>query len=217
MLALNLHTSFVVFHSAFPQVIVASFPDYPYTGSNQYPDSTYPTIDDKAAAVSDDIFGTFSGGNTANDTVNLAQQLHDCSFGKLSILPKPDPNWTSGSGESLTEAQLDAVALGKGVMHVNMTQNLESYTSETAIRNDMRALAEAQLPGSFTINPGPFDHVIFVRDRCVSANGGCGYAACKLRKIALNVCTSFGDISTKVLCPRFSSRKFIDAFMYTLT
>ena len=74
LLALNLHTSFVVFHSAFPQVIVASFPDYPYTGNNQYPDSTYPTINDKAAAVSDDIFGTFSGGNDATDTDNKEEE-----------------------------------------------------------------------------------------------------------------------------------------------
>lgn len=136
-----------------------------------YSDANYPTPAHKAAAVSDDVFGSFSG--IGSDTINLAQQLNDCSFGKLSILPTPDPNGP------LSQADLDAASLvpGTGVIWVNMAQNLADYTSEDSIRNDMKALAEDKLGG--VALPGQFDHVIFVRDRCLSGiNGGCGYAAC---------------------------------------
>lgn len=161
------------------QIIIADFPDYPYTGMGHYSHAQYPTQADKAAAVSDDVFGNFSG--IGGDTVNLAQQLYDCSFGKLSIVPKPDPNWTGANSATLSNDQFNAACLvnDTGVIWVTMTKNLTEYTSEDSIRNEMKALAEAQLPNG-VILPGPFDHVIFVRDRCLAGiNGGCGYAACE--------------------------------------
>lgn len=151
------------------QIIIADFPDYPYTGMGHY--SAYATPAAKAAAVSDDVFGSFSG--IGSDTINLAQQLYDCSFGKLSIRPTPHPDGP------LSQDDLDAASHGTGVIWVDMTKNLTEYATEDSIRNDMKALAEAKLPTG-VILPGPFDHVIFVRDRCLEGiNGGCGYAACE--------------------------------------
>ena len=49
--------------------------------------TSYEGIDSKATAVSEDVFGV------GYDVVNMKSKFEDCSFGKLQIIPEPDPAW----------------------------------------------------------------------------------------------------------------------------
>ena len=142
------------------------------TNDHAFNPSKYATFVNKAATVSDDVFGSGS------DIVNMASQFAACSFGALDIIPEPNPKWISQTGQTFSTADLLAVEAAPGVVEVDIGIDIDG-PSESEIRNAFYSTAitkmdENNLKG--LTFPGPFDHVIYVRHACY---GSCGWAACE--------------------------------------
>jgi len=133
-------------------VVKGVFNDYLFSGKS-------------AAQLSDDVFGT------ANDPVNLKSQLEACSFGKLVTIPGPDPTWNGGAFTSLA-----GIEAADGVLEINMGVDMTGMSKADIYNLFVTKTIEALGP-EVTALPGPFDHVIFARETCLTE---CGWAACKL-------------------------------------
>lgn len=106
---------------------------------------------DSADAISDNIFGT------DDDKLNAKSQFEACSFGKLRITNE----YTVDISEHLA---------APGVIEVDIPISLENNDRKT-LRTAMIEATEEKL--GFDL-PGPFQHVMFVIERCYT---DCGWAA----------------------------------------
>lgn len=106
---------------------------------------------ESAAVISDDFFGTYG------DPVNMKSQFYDCSWGQLNIQP--------GAISSQHEA-------APGVIEVQINVALgDTSKNRYDIRNAVTTAVQAKL--GFTL-PGPYDHVLYVLEKCYV---DCGWAA----------------------------------------
>ena len=109
-------------------------------------------VEDDAAEISDNIFGTYGDPN------NLASQLKDCSSDQLEI--------TTTYSVDISD-KLEA----PGVINVTLSIPLEGSTT-AQVRNAITDAVQAKL--GFNL-PGPFQHVMYVIRGCFPNN--CPYAA----------------------------------------
>lgn len=109
--------------------------------------------------MSYDIFGTGSPPYSfANDTVNLASQLYDCSMQELTLVP--------GDASTHNEAP--------GVISVNIPIDITNSTeagSRYDVRNAITTAVQAKLGFSL---PGPYQQVMYILEKCYH---DCGWAA----------------------------------------
>lgn len=116
-------------------------------------DSHNKARDETTSEISDDIFGTFG------DSVTLKSQIHDCSFGRLEVVPG-----IIAGKQSINE-------LSPGVVEVKLNIPLEG-SSRSKVRNAVSRAVEFFY--DITL-PGPYDHVMYVLEGCY--NTDCGWAA----------------------------------------
>lgn len=98
------------------------------------------------------------GDNFFNDSVNMKSQFFDCSFGQLNLKP--------GAIDPPHEA-------APGVIEVDIGLALTdtSLPNRYSIRNAVTSAVQAKL--GFNL-PGPYDHVLYVLEKCYF---DCGWAA----------------------------------------
>ena len=111
--------------------------------------------------------------------MNLSSQLEACSFGKLVTVPGPDPTWNNGALTSL-----EGIQAAPGVLEIDMGVNMNGMTKADIYNLFVSKTIEALGP-AVTSLPGPFDHVIFSRQTCLTE---CGWAACKFLFLYVYVC-----------------------------
>lgn len=104
------------------------------------------------------------------DEVNLSSQLEACSFGKLVTVDGPDPAWNGGAFTSIAD-----IEAAPGVLEIDMGVNMAGM-SKIDIFNLFKSKTIEALGPAVTALPGPFDHVLFSRETCLTE---CGWAACK--------------------------------------
>ena len=104
------------------------------------------------------------------DEVNLSSQLEACSFGKLVTVAGPDPTWNGGAFTSLA-----GIEAAPGVLEIDMGVNMAGMAKSDIYNLFVSKTIEALGP-AVTALPGPFDHVLFSRETCLTE---CGWAACK--------------------------------------
>ena len=104
------------------------------------------------------------------DDVNLKSQLEACSFGKLVTVDGPDPAWNGGAFTSIAD-----IEAAPGVLEIDMGVNMAGM-SKIDIFNLFKSKTIEALGPAVTALPGPFDHVLFSRETCLTE---CGWAACK--------------------------------------
>jgi hypothetical protein len=134
-------------------VVKGRFLDYPFTAKSK-------------EQIGDDVFGTLG------DPVNLKSQLEACSFGQLVTVPGPDPTWSSGAYPAL-KCEGPCIGMTDGVLELDMGVNMAGMTKSDIYNLFVSKTVEA-LGAEVTGLPGPFDHVIFARETCLT---DCGWAA----------------------------------------
>lgn len=115
--------------------------------------------EDTPDIMSDKIFGTYT------DSVNLKSQFAACSYDKLRVT-------NDYTNLSFGEGNITQHLVAPGVIDVNLTIDLVG-SSRSAVRSAMIMAANAKL--GFTL-PGPFEHVMFVVERCYTECGWAAYA-----------------------------------------
>ena len=99
---------------------------------------------------------------THGDSVTMASQFKECSFGKLQFT-------TNYEGQINTSVLKD-----DGVLEVTLSKRLDQM-KQSEMRNEV--MAEARKKLGFTL-PGNLDHVMVVVERCYRVDGeGCNFAA----------------------------------------
>jgi len=114
---------------------------------------------DDAKTIGIKIFGNDPDAtdDDPKDKVNLKSQMSACSFGKLNIINEYEVN-------------IDKHLAAPGVIEVNIPISLKN-SDRYKIHNAVTAAVKVKL--GFAV-PGPFQHVMYVSQRCYL---GCGWAA----------------------------------------
>ena len=94
-------------------------------------------------------------------------------------MPGPDPTWNNGALTSL-----EGIEAAPGVLEIDMGVNMNGMTKADIYNLFVSKTIEALGP-AVTSLPGPFDHVIFSRQTCLTE---CGWAACKFLFLYIYVC-----------------------------
>ncbi len=107
-----------------------------------------------AAQVGDDIFGT------RGDPVNLRTQMYLCSYGQTRFIAGDPPTNSAGNHE-----------VAAGVIEVKINKDLNAVANRYEVQNAVTAAVQDKL--GFNL-PGPYEHVMYVLEKCYK---DCGWAA----------------------------------------